>query len=86
MKLTLTQKAARNRQRARLKQEATQPGWLANRTEAQEATDYRLELKKRTRKARKANRLARKRKKARDAKYQVVVLSGGAVETNRRRR
>jgi len=85
MKLALTQEAARNRQRARLRQEARQPGWLATRTEAQEAADYRVELKRLTKIARKANQLAKKRKKARDAKYRVIVLSGGAIETNRRR-
>jgi hypothetical protein len=85
MKLSLMERAARNRKRARLRAEAKQPGWLATRTEEQEAADFRAELKKVTEKARKANRLAKKRKKARDARYQVVVLSGGAIETNRRR-
>jgi hypothetical protein len=85
MKLSLMERAARNRRRARLRAEAKQPGWLATRSEAQEAADFRAEVKKVTERARKARQLASGRKKARDAKYQVVVLSGGAIETNRRR-
>src|SRR5690242_12251271 len=73
MKLALTQKASRNRQRARDKEEASQPGWLASRTEAQEAADYRAELKRLTKEANRSNKA--KRKKARNAKYRVVVLS-----------
>jgi hypothetical protein len=84
VKLTLTQKATRNRQRAIAREEARQPGWVASRTEAQEAADYRAELKRLTKEAKKAHRSNVKRKKARDAKYRVVVLSGG-IETNRRK-
>jgi hypothetical protein len=85
MKLSLTQKAARNRARVRARQEPKQPGWLATRAEAQEAADYRAELKKVTKQAKTANKAAAKRKAARDAKYRVVVLSGSGIETNRRR-
>jgi hypothetical protein len=60
-------------------------GWPGTRTEAEQAADFRAELKKVTARRRKAHKLSKQRQKQRDAKYRVTVISGGAIETNRRK-
>jgi len=60
-------------------------GWPGDRTEAEQAADFRAELKRVTKIRRAAHQRAKQRKKQRDAKYRVTVIAGGAIETNHRK-